>query len=97
VKERLEGEGKLTPAARSMIEKALAPPDDLSPESVEGDEEEIDADDFAEVVTLRLGEINQDLSMLADVFDSLDASRKTQLLEQLRYSSDLVAYLEGRR
>lgn len=96
VKARLEGEGRLTPAIRSMLEKALAPEDDLAPETVDG-EQEIEAEELANDVTLRLGEINQDLSLLADVFDSLDAQRQEELLTQLRYSSELVAYLEGKR
>ena len=96
VKERLEAEGKLTASTRSMIEKALAPEDDLAPESVEG-EEEVDADELAAQVTIRLGEINQDLSLLAGVFESLDESKRAELLEQLRYAVDLVEFLEGRR
>jgi ParB family chromosome partitioning protein len=96
VKQRLEAEGKLTPATRSMIEKALAPGDDLAPESVEG-EEEVDADELAEQVAFKLGEINQDLSLLAGVFDSLDEAKRAELLEQLRYAADLVEFLEGKR
>ena len=96
VKARLEEEGRLSPAIRSMLEKALAPEDDLAPETVEG-EQEIEADQLATDVTMRLGEINQDLSLLADVFDSLDLAKQEELLKQLRYSSDLVAYLESRR
>jgi ParB-like chromosome segregation protein Spo0J len=96
VKARLERDGKLTPATRSMIEKALSPEDDLAPETVD-EGEEVDADELAQQVTLKLGEINQELSLLADVFDSLDESRQAQLLEQLGYSSDLVKFLEGRR
>lgn len=96
VKERLESEGKLTAATRSMIEKALAPEDELAPESVEG-EEEVDADELAGQVTVRLGEINQDLSLLAGVFDSLDEAKRAELLEQLRYASELVEFLEGRK
>ncbi|MGA9523601.1 MAG: ParB N-terminal domain-containing protein [Myxococcaceae bacterium] len=97
VKTRLEGEGRLTPAIRNMLEKAIAPEDDLAPETVDGPEQEIDAEELASDVTFRLGEINQDLSLLADAFDSLDDERKDELLQQLRYSSELVAYLEGRR
>lgn len=97
LKSRLEADGKLTPATRSMIEHALNPGGELAPELVGGDEEEIDADEFSQQVTLRLAEVNQDLSMVADVFDSLDASRQDELLQQLRYSADLVAFLEGRR
>jgi hypothetical protein len=34
--------------------------------------------------------------MLADVFHALDEDRRRELLLQLRYSADLVAFLEGR-
>lgn len=97
LKARLESEGKLTPATRSMIDQALSPPGELAPEMVGGDEEEIEADEFALLLTLKLGELNQDLAMIADVFDALDESRQAQLLEQLRYSADLVEFLERRR
>jgi ParB-like chromosome segregation protein Spo0J len=97
VKSRLADEGRLTPAIRNMIEKAISPDDDLGPENVDGSEQEVDAEEMAKDVTWRLGEINQDLSLLADVIDSLDDSSKEELLQQLRYSSDLVTCLEGRR
>ena len=92
-KERLEADGRLSAAARDMLEKALATEDMLAPE---GPEQEIDADELALDVTGRLGAINQDLALLADVFNSLDDERKRELVEQLRYSADLVAFLEGR-
>jgi len=92
--ERLSSEGRLTPAARDMLAKALSSGDELAPEQVE---EEVDADELAADVTLRLGQCNQDLSLLADVFEELDAERKDELLTQLRYSADLVAYLEGKK
>ncbi len=95
VKARLKSQGRLSPSIRSMLEKALQPEDDLAPETV-GDQE-VDADELAQDVTVRLGELNQDLSLLAEAFDSLDRVRQDQLLEQLRYSSELVTYLEGRR
>lgn len=91
-REQLESQGRLTAAVRDMLEKALATEDTLAPEGVE---EEIDADELASEVSQRLGAINQDLSLLADVFAALDDSRKAELLMQLRYSSELVAYLEG--
>ncbi|WP_240359663.1 ParB/RepB/Spo0J family partition protein [Pyxidicoccus trucidator] len=91
-REQLESEGRLSAAVRDMLEKALATEDTLAPEGVE---EEIDADELAADVSERLGAINQDLSLLADVFAALDDSRKAELLMQLRYSSQLVAYLEG--
>ena len=77
-----------------MLEKALAVGDDLSPESVE---EEVDADELAADVTVRLGQANQDLSLLADVFNELDEGRREELLKQLRYSAELVAFLESKQ
>jgi ParB family chromosome partitioning protein len=90
-RDRLGAEGRLTPAVRDMLEKALATESTLAPETPE---EEVDADDLAAQVTLRLSEINQDLALLADVFASLDRARQDELLTQLRYSSELVAFLE---
>ncbi len=95
VREDLEAAGRMFPAVRDMLEKALQDDDNLAPESPETGEDEVDADELASDVSQRLGAINQELSMLADVFGSLEASRRAELLMQLRYSSDLVAYLEG--
>jgi len=121
VRARLEREGRLTPAARDMLEKA-AGEGELAPETVEtvepvesaeepaapeapdaeaeeesGDEEEeVDADELAQDATVRMAELNQDLALLADVFASLEPERKRELLQQLRYSADLVAYLESK-
>ncbi|MBN9684512.1 MULTISPECIES: ParB/RepB/Spo0J family partition protein [unclassified Corallococcus] len=91
-RESLETEGRLTAPVRDMLEKALATEETLAPEGVE---EEIDADELAVDVAQRMGALNQDLSLLADVFAALDESRKAELLMQLRYSAQLVAYLEG--
>jgi ParB-like chromosome segregation protein Spo0J len=91
-RDQLDEQGRLSAAARDMLEKALATEDGLAPETME---EEVDADELAGDVSQRLGEINQDLSLLADVFKSLDESRRAELLMQLRYSAELVAYLEG--
>jgi ParB-like chromosome segregation protein Spo0J len=93
VRARLEAERALTPAARDMFAKALAS-DELAPENVE---EEVDADELAADVTLRLSQCNQDLSLLADVFDQLDDEKREALLTQLRYSIDLVAFLESKK
>lgn len=90
----LEASGRLSASARDMLEKALSAGDDLSPESVE---EEVDADELAADVTVRLGLANQDLSLLADVFADLDESRREELLKQLRYSVELVAFLESKQ
>jgi|APLak6261679142_1056127.scaffolds.fasta_scaffold00016_114 hypothetical protein len=94
VRASLEEAGRLAPAARDMLDKALSSGDDLAPESVE---EEVDADELAADVTVRLGQCNQDLSLLADVFGDLDEGRKEELLKQLRYSVDLVAFLESKQ
>ncbi|MBJ6764034.1 ParB N-terminal domain-containing protein [Myxococcaceae bacterium JPH2] len=91
-REALESEGRLTAPVRDMLEKALATDESLAPEGVE---EEVDADELAGEVAQRMGALNQDLSLLADVFAALDESRKAELLMQLRYASELVAYLEG--
>ncbi|HZH03047.1 MAG TPA: GTPase, partial [Myxococcaceae bacterium] len=97
VKARWEAQGLLSAAARDMLDKALQPEDMLAPETVNEDGvEEVDADDLADQLTLRIAEVNQDLSALADAFGDLEEKRRDALLEQLRYASDLVAYLEGR-
>ncbi|HYO71887.1 MAG TPA: ParB/RepB/Spo0J family partition protein [Archangium sp.] len=93
LKARLEAEGRLTPIARDMLDKALVSPDD-SLASETGEEEEVDADELAAEATQRLVDINQDLALLADVFADLDETRKQELITQLRYSADLVAWLE---
>jgi ParB family transcriptional regulator, chromosome partitioning protein len=94
MREVLQESGRLSPSARDMLEKALSSGDDLSPESVE---EEVDADELAADVTVRLGQANQDLSLLADVFADLDETRRDELLKQLRYSVELVAFLESKQ
>jgi ParB family chromosome partitioning protein len=94
LREKLEAQGQLTAAARDMFDKALAAESSLAPEQVE---EEVDADELAGDVTVRLGACNQDLSLLADVFAELDAGRKDELLRQLRYSAQLVDFLESKQ
>lgn len=93
-KARLDHAGQLSAAARDMLDKALSRETGLGPEQVE---EEVDADELAAEVTIRLGECNADLSLLADVFGELADVRKAALLEQLRYSVELVQYLESRK
>lgn len=93
-RETLQAQGRLTPVARDMLEKALTVDEALSPEQVD---EEVDADELAADVTLRLGQANQDLSLLADVFAELEPARREELLRQLRYSIDLVAFLESKQ
>jgi ParB-like chromosome segregation protein Spo0J len=90
---RLEQEGRLSAAARDMLGRARATDDGLAPESVEG-EEEVDADELAAGLTARLGELNQDLALLAPVFDALEPGQRAELLQQLRYAAELVAYFD---
>jgi len=92
LRDRLEHEGRLSSAARDMLDKALTEDPSLAPETVD---DEVDADELADDVAARLGAINQDLALLVDVFGSLDQARREELLRQLRYSAELVAYLEG--
>lgn len=95
MRDRLAEQGRLSAAAKDMFEKALAEGEPLAPEQVGEDaEEEVDADELAADVTTRLGQINQDLSLLADVFADLEPERARQLLEQLKYSADLVQFLQ---
>jgi len=91
---RLEQEGRLTAAARDMLGRARETDQPLAPESVEGAEEEVDADELAAELTARMAELNQDLSLLAPVFDALEPGRRAELLQQLRYASELVAYFD---
>ncbi|MCI0571088.1 MAG: ParB N-terminal domain-containing protein [Myxococcaceae bacterium] len=92
-RERLAAEGRLFAAARDMLDKALQPDDEGAPD--DDDESEVDADELAADVAARLGALNQDLALLADVFQSLDEGRRAELLMQLRYPAELVAYLES--
>ena len=94
IEARLGQEGRLSAAARDMLERARATEDDLAPESVESDEEEIDADELATELTARIGELNQDLALLAPVFDALEPGQRAELLQQLRYAAELVAYFD---
>jgi len=90
LRERLAAEGRLGPAASDMLEQALGA-GELSPE---GPEQEIDADELAFSLTQQLGDANQDLALLVPVFGALEEDRKAELLTQLRYAAELVAYLE---
>lgn len=62
--------------------------------SPEGPEQEIDADELALSLTQQLGDANQDLALLLPVFGALEDDIKAELLTQLRYAAELVAYLE---
>jgi ParB-like chromosome segregation protein Spo0J len=94
----LEREGRLSPAVRLLLDNALAADSSLasaSADAEEGGEEEVEADELAEEVAARLGELNHDLALLADVFPSLEGRHREELLRQLRYPAELMAYLEG--
>src|SRR5262249_52005283 len=95
IEARLEQEGRLSAAARDMLGRARSPDDALAPESVgEEGEEEVDAEELAAQLTGRMGELNQDLALLAPVFDALEPGRRAELLQQLRYAAELVAYFD---
>ena len=94
LEERLDREGRLSAAARDMLGRARATGDELAPESVDGSEEEVDADELAGELTARMAELNQDLALLAPVFDALEPGRRAELLQQLRYAAELVAYFD---
>jgi ParB family chromosome partitioning protein len=91
---RLDAEGRLSAAARDMLARAQAPDDGLAPETVGPGEEEVDADELAASLAVQLAELNQDLAVLAPIFEALDPGRRAELLEQLRYAAELVAYFE---
>jgi ParB family chromosome partitioning protein len=91
---QLEAEGRLSAAARDMLARAQAPDDGLAPETVGSGEEEVDADELAASLAVQLAELNQDLAVLAPVFEALDPGRRAELLQQLRYAAELVAYFE---
>ncbi|MCL2626818.1 MAG: hypothetical protein FWD46_08425 [Cystobacterineae bacterium] len=56
--------------------------------------QEVDADELAMDVAMRMATINQDLSLVADVFLDLEPEQRAMLLKQLYYACDMVAYLE---
>ncbi|MGO9830197.1 MAG: ParB N-terminal domain-containing protein [Myxococcaceae bacterium] len=90
LRQRLAEEGRLGPAASDMLEQALG----AGELGAEGPEQEIDADELASSLTQLLGDANQDLALLVPVFGALEEDRKAELLTQLRYAAELVAYLE---
>ena len=91
LKKTLEETGQMQPVLRDMLECALAP---CASPAKEASSEEVDADELAMDVAMRMAVINQDLSLVADVFLDLEPSQRVMLLKQLRYASDMVAFLE---
>jgi ParB-like chromosome segregation protein Spo0J len=87
----LEEAGQLKPVLRDMLERALTP----SALAQAASSDEVDADELAIDVAMRMAALNQDLSLVADVFLDLEPSRRVMLLKQLRYANDMLSYLEG--
>jgi ParB-like chromosome segregation protein Spo0J len=95
-KARLEAEGRLTPPVRAALERALSPTQEaLGPETVEGSEEEVDLDELAQDIAKRLAAINQDLSLVAELWSAMEPGLRRALLEQLAYPEQLSAYLRS--
>lgn len=92
VRAQLEAQGRMTPAVADMVARLSGGDLNLGPEHLE---EEVDADDLASDVTRRLGQINQELSLLADAFGELGHERKRELIRQLEYSAELVEFLRS--
>ncbi|MCL2011603.1 MAG: ParB N-terminal domain-containing protein [Cystobacterineae bacterium] len=86
----LEKTGKLRPVLRDMLERALISGAGDTAEA----SEEVDADELAMEVAMRIAALNQDLSLVADVFSELEPSKRAMLLKQLRYANEMLAYLE---
>ena len=95
LKDKLEGEGRLTAHVKEALERVLSPTEALGPETVEGDEEEVDLDELAQDIAKRLAGINQDLALVADLWSAMDPSLRRALLEQLAYPEQLAAYLRS--
>jgi hypothetical protein len=93
VEERLESEGRLSAAARDMLERARSDDDSLAPELVEGEasgEQEVDADELAASLTSQLGELNRIWRRWRGL-QALSRAGAPSGWSQL-YAADLVAY-----
>ena len=88
LRERLQGQGWYDPAAQEAIERALGevPP---PPEP-----EELDLDVFSREVAARLSELSMDLASLFEAWTDIEPQVREQLRLQLRYSRDLLPFLE---
>ena len=89
----LEETGQLKPMLRDMLERALAV-GLVNADTREEEDEEVEADELAMDVAMRMAALNQDLSLVADVFLDLEPSQRVMLLKQLRYANAMVNYLE---
>jgi len=100
VRDRLEELGQLTAMNRGLIEAALTVPgSDLEPEEMKapGAAEEVDLDELAADLELRLTGISADLSLITDLWSQLENGPRQALLDQLRYYAELHAYLSRLR
>lgn len=96
LRERLEGEGRLSPSVRETLDRVLSPVEEaLGPETVEGSEEEVDLDELAQDIARRLAALNQDLALVAELWAAMDPTLRRSLLEQLAYPEQLAAYLRS--
>ena len=59
-----------------------------------GDEEEVTLEDLATRVIAQLSEISQDLSLLQENWADIAPEERTQLRDLVRYTADLLPYLE---
>lgn len=97
LRDRLEAQGRLSGRVKETLERAIAPPDEaLGPETVEPPEEEVDLEELTQDVVGRIAAVNQDLVLIAELWSALEPGLRQTLLEQLGYSAQLVAYLQGR-
>jgi ParB-like chromosome segregation protein Spo0J len=62
----------------------------------EGGEVEVTPEELAEDLARRLWELNQDLAVAADAWADLPASGRRDIVEQLRWISRLLAFMESR-
>jgi ParB family transcriptional regulator, chromosome partitioning protein len=93
---RLEAEHRLTPTVRDALDRALAPVEaPLGPETVDEAEEEVDLDELAQDLARRIAAINQDLSLVAELWTAMEPSLRRALLEQLAYPEQMAAYLRS--
>jgi hypothetical protein len=95
LRDRLEGEGRLTPRVKDALERVLSPEEGLGPETLEEGEEEVDLDELAQDLTRRLAGINQDLALVVELWSAMEPRLRRGLLEQLAYPEQLAAWLRS--
>ena len=96
LRQRLEGEQRLTGSVREAIDSVLSPAGEvLGPETVEGAEEEVDLDELAQDIARRMAALNQDLALVVELWSAMDPALRRTLLDQLAYPEQLAAYLRG--